>query len=846
VADEKLKVVVPGARKHGNILATPRPAAKGGPVHVHGPGCGHDHGPRPRPARPPQMRPAEDGGAAVQLALDDLLPEEVDDAGIFDHFEQALRAHRAISKVHLRRDAGRTEICIHHDATLTPTALVALARRNGAEVTRRFERMTWFVRGLEAADSAASLETALRRVPGVLTADVAYAAERLVVELDTEATSADAITRAAAGLGHRLEVPEHGKACSMHAHAGGLSPRLQMPLALGAGVLLAVGWILGRWTAVPAAVPTALFMVALVAAAIFPGRAALGALRARQPDVETLMILAGIGAAFLGAWFEGAFLLFLFTLGHALEHRAMDRARRSIEALGELTVRTARRKRGDQIAEVAIDKVQIGDRIVVRAGDRIPLDGVIADGQAMIDQATITGESVPVARGPGDKVFAGTIDTDAALEIEVTSLAGDTLLARIVDLVTEAEAQKSRTQRFALRLERWFVPVVLVVAAAVPLILIATGMPWKAALFRGVALVVAASPCALAISTPSAVLAAVSRAARGGVLFKGGAHLETLGKVRAFAFDKTGTLTHGRPRLVSITTADGVSEGELLATAAGLESLSSHPFAVAVLAGAAERGVAPLPAAGCAAIHGKGIQGLVAGVPVQIGNRAMFEGEGEGDGAPLPAALERAAAALEEQGQSTMLVRRGDAFLGVLGVADTLKPSAKDAIARLTAMGVETTIMLSGDNHRVARAIADQVAIREVRAPLLPEGKVDAIRALVADGGVAMVGDGVNDAPALAAASVGVALGGTGADAALETADIVLLGDSLERLPFAVGLARRATRVVRQNVVLSLGVSAILVAASAAGWASIAQAVVLHEGSTLLVVGNALLLLRHR
>ncbi|HSD91187.1 MAG TPA: cation-translocating P-type ATPase, partial [Kofleriaceae bacterium] len=612
-------------QKDGHVAIAEPPEEE--PGHVHGPGCGHHHAPKKKQARPPQNRPAEGGGLAVQLALDQLLPEETDEVGIFDQFEKLMLGERGVSKVHIRRDLGRAEICIHYDSQISPTKLVDLATRSGAECTERFERLTWFVRGLESADSAAPLETLICKLPGVLTANVAYAAERLVVEFDTEATNADAIMKRVRELGYELEVPEHGHACSMHAHGGGLAPWLQMPLAIGAGALLAGGFAISKLA--PAALPSiaivTVYIVALVAAAIFPLRAAIIAIRAKQVDVETLMILAGVGAAVLGAYFEGAFLLFLFTLGHALEHRAMERARRSIESLGQLTAKTARVRRDNQVVEISTKKVAIGDVVIVREGDRVPLDGVIREGSSMIDQATITGESVPVARGPGDKVFAGTINTDAVIEVEVTSLAGDTLLARIVDMVTEAEAQKSATQRFVQRLEKKFVPLVLVIAAVVPVALIAFGTSWQLAVLRGVSLIVAASPCALAISTPSAVLAAVSRAARGGVLIKGGAHLESLGKVRAIAFDKTGTLTHGKPRLLSVVAADGASESDLLATAAGLEGLSSHPLAKAVLAGATERSIAPLPAEQGDAVHGKGIQGKVAGKPVKIGNASMFE-----------------------------------------------------------------------------------------------------------------------------------------------------------------------------------------------------------------------------
>ncbi|HUS29758.1 MAG TPA: heavy metal translocating P-type ATPase, partial [Kofleriaceae bacterium] len=388
--------------------------------------------------------------------------------------------------------------------------------------------------------------------------------------------------------------------------------------------------------------------------------------------------------------------------------------------------------------------------------------------------------------------------------------------------------------------EKRFVPLVLVIAAAVPIVLIAIGTSWQVAILRGVSLIVAASPCALAISTPSAVLAAVARAARGGVLIKGGAHLESLGKVRAIAFDKTGTLTHGRPKLISVVPADGITEDDLLATAAGLEALSSHPLAKAIVAGAQERKLVPQVAEQGDAIHGKGIQGKVAGKAVRIGNLAMFEKDA------VPAAVSQSAGTLEDKGQTTMIVWREGQFLGVLGVADTLREEAKVALRKLGELGIATTIMLSGDNARVASSIASSVGIREVRAPLLPDGKVAEIRKLARlPGGVAMVGDGINDAPALAAASVGVAMGGTAADATLETADVVLLDDSLTRLPFAVGLARRASRVIRQNVFIAMGVSGLLVVASTFGWTSIAQAVVLHEGSTLLVVANALLLLRH-
>jgi len=456
-----------------------------------------------------------------------------------------------------------------------------------------------------------------------------------------------------------------------------------------------------------------------------------------------------------------------------------------------------------------------------------------------VDQATITGESMPVAKAAGDDVFAGTVNKDAALEVEVTKLEGDSLLARIVDMVARAEAQKGTSQRLARDVEKRLVPVVLVLAVMVPVALVLMGRQWQAAMLTGIALVVAASPCALAISTPAAVLAAVGAAAKNGVLVKGGAHLEALAEVRAVAFDKTGTLTRGEPEVVALAPADGATEQELLGVAAGLEAMSSHPLAQAVLRAAKARGVAPRPAKDCVAVHGKGLRAAVGGEAAAVGSLALFEGE------PVPDAVRRVVAAREEAGQTTMVVSSGGRFLGVMGVADTPRPEAKAALAALAALGIRRSVMLSGDNLSAARAVAVGLGIGEVRAPLLPDGKVRAIRELAKDGGVAMVGDGVNDAPALAAASVGVAMGGAGSDAALETADVVLMGDRIDRLPFVFALARAARSVMRQNLAIAVGVSAVLVVATVCGWTSIAHAVVLHEGSTLVVVANALRLLRH-
>jgi Zn2+/Cd2+-exporting ATPase len=724
---------------------------------------------------------------------------------------------------------------------VTLAQVAALVKSIGAEVAQRYRQQKWYVLGLESAQNGYAIEEAVRKMPGVLTANVAYAAERLIVEYDSQTAALGDIKARVKKIGFELEEPEHGHVCPHHTGKGGHAPKLEMPLVIVAGGLLAAGWLCRSLLSAPEIVPTALFILALISGGFFAVRGALISLRQGLFDIETLMVLAAVGACFLGAWFEGAFLLFLFSLGHALEHRAMDKARRALEALGSLRPETARIKHGDEIIETPVRKARRGDLVIVRPGDRVPLDGVIRAGASSLDQATVTGESTPVAKGAGDQVFAGTINTEAMLEIEVTKISSESMISRIVDLVTEAEAQKSPTQRFAKKLERVFVPIVLIAAPALSLFLFYfQGLGLRDAVLRGISLLVAASPCALAIATPAAVLSAVARAARSGILIKGGAHLETLGRVGAIAFDKTGTLTIGKPRIVAVSSLSGVSEAELLTVTAAAEAHSSHPLAVAIVEGAKDRGLEFEPAESCEAIHGKGIRSIINGETIEVGSLALFSG------VAMPEVIVTTANQFESAGQTTMIVRRGARFLGVIGLADTLRPEAKDALKALRRIGVKRQVMLSGDNHRVAAAIAAQAGIDEARAPLMPEGKVAELRKLAAEGGVAMVGDGVNDAPALAAASVGVAMGGTGSDVALETADLVLMSEGLKQLPLAVEMARVSTNVIRQNLVIALGVSAILIVASILGWVRISEAVILHEGSTLMVVANGLRLLAWR
>ena len=553
-------------------------------------------------------------------------------------------------------------------------------------------------------------------------------------------------------------------------------------------------------------------------------------------------------------------LLFLFSLGHALEHYAMGRAKRAIEALAELAPPTATVRRDGRIQEIAVEELLVGDVALVKPNERLPADGFLVLGTSSVNQAPVTGESIPVDKRPVDdpatartrpdsvdaasRVFAGTINGSGAIEVEVTRKSTDSALARVVQMVSEAETRKSPTQRFTDRFERIFVPAVLVLAFLLLFAWVVVDEPFRDSFYRAMAVLVAASPCALAIATPSAVLSGIARAARGGVLIKGGAPLEELGSLSAMAFDKTGTLTEGRPRITDVIPVDGVTEEELLTVATAVESLSDHPLAAAIARDGRERlGGREIPSASdLENLVGRGVTATFDSETVWIGKAEMFGTEGV---APLGESAAAAIAQLRAAGRTSMVVRQGSRDLGAIGLLDTARAGAPEALKALRELGITRMIMISGDHQRVAEAIASEVGLDEAWGDLMPEDKVEAIRKLRAQDKVAMVGDGVNDAPAMASATVGIAMGAAGSDVALETADVALMADDLRHLPFAVDLSRHTRKVIRQNVFVSLSIVAFLVPATILGL-GIGPAVAIHEGSTLLVVFNALRLLAYR
>jgi len=649
---------------------------------------------------------------------------------------------------------------------------------------------------------------------------------------------------------------QHSKQGHSHAHGGIFGHNTELIFSIICGICLGIGFGLHFIETLPAVVPLIFYIAAYFFGGFFTAKEAVTAIGKGEFEIDFLMLVAAAGAGILGDWAEGALLLSLFSLGHALEHYAMGKAKRSIAALAELTPKTALLKSGQ---EVDVETLKTGDIILIKPDTKIPADGIIIAGNSSVNQAPITGESIPVEKQAladpqitpekADKlearykVFAGTINGNGSLEVMVSRLSSGSTIARLIKLVNEAQSGKSPSQRFTDKVQRYYVPAVLILVTALCFAFLVIDEPFSKSFYRAMSVLVAASPCALAIATPSAVLSGVARAARSGVLIKGGRPLEDLGTLTALAFDKTGTLTEGRPKLTNIISLNGASEEELLQLTVAVESLSDHPLGKAIVKDSKTRlHNAVLPAVSdLRSIAGKGISAKAGNDTIVIGNPALFEKE------QLPQELAEKVARLQESGNTSMIVRRNEDYIGLIAVMDTPREEARQVLQDLRAAGIRRMIMLTGDNQQVADAVAAQTGLTEAWGDLLPEEKVAAIKKLKQDENkVAMIGDGVNDAPAMANSTVGIAMGAAGSDVALETADIALMGDKLSLLPFAIRLSRQAKSIIRQNLVFSLGMVAVLIPLTMLGIASIGPAIIAHEGSTLLVVFNALRLLVYK
>jgi Zn2+/Cd2+-exporting ATPase len=678
-------------------------------------------------------------------------------------------------------------------------------------------------------DCAGDVAGTLLRVAGVRDVRVLPAAELVLIDGDPDD---DAVAHAAATLGISLTLQRAAAPIAATAIRWWQQPQMLAVLA-AAGLWLA-GFAVEQLTRVES-LAVGLYWATLLVGGWYPSRSAWQALRSRRLTISTLLVVAAAGAVALGVVGEAALLVVVFSLGEVLEEYATGKARGALRALMDLAPDQARRRRLDRGVEtVPADQLMPGDVVLVRPGDRIPTDGRVVSGYSTVNQSSVTGESLPVEATVGSEVFAGSINGVGALEVETAKPYEDTTLARVIRPVQEAQTAKGQAQRFADRFGAVYTPAMFALAitvAALPPLLGADVREWA---YRALVVLVVSCSCALVISVPTAVVAAITRAARDGILIKGGVHLETLGRVRAIAVDKTGTLTASRPGLTDVVAAPGTSREEVLRLAAAVEAASEHPLAGAIVRGARDLSIEVTPATGLRATPGVGVEAT-------IEDRTLFVGRptsGSGWGADRVAEL-------EARGRTAVIVAEGNDILGVVAVADQMRPEAPAIIAQLGRLGVDRVVMLTGDNDRVAAAIANRVGIHDWRAGLRPEDKTAAVTQLRQRYvPIAMVGDGVNDAPALATADVGVAMGAAGSDAALETADVALMSDDLHKLPQAIAHARRALANLRQNVALSLFIVVTLVAAALTGRLSLTAGFLLNEVTALAVIANGLRLLR--
>lgn len=807
----------------------------------------------------------------IQIETSLVLPDAIDEKDFcIQSLIGALEEEKGIDNVNI---SGQNpfSICIHYRPEYISTKRMnQILLQYGAKFTDIYEHLFIEVDGMKHPRDARRIEQILSAATGV-TRVSASSTGILEIEWDSRKTDRSGVISNIEDSGLTImkiddkkeEIIKNNNR-GAHNHHGKLNffgENTELIFAIGSGIFWICGVVLSFIDSVAEILPMVLFICGALFGGLFTFVTAGKDILRGKFEIDFLMLFAAVGAGALGKWGEAGLLLFLFSLGHALEHYAMKRARKSISALSDLTPTTAYVKRDGKLIEIGIEQLRLGDIIVVKPHSKISADGVVIKGESAVDQAPITGESLPADKRPIDnwekindliglseqhRVFAGTINGSGVLEVKVLKLAKDSTLSRLITMVKEAETQKSPTQHLTDKFEKYYVPIVLIAVVLLLFAFVIIDERFSDSFYRAMSVLIAASPCALAISTPSAVLAGIARAARQGVLIKGGRPLEDLGGITAIAFDKTGTLTEGKPKLTNAIPFGSTPREHLLKAAIAVEGLSDHPLAASVVKGGREivGDVLILEAENLEALIARGVKATWDGSLIHIGNRRLFE---ELTGAKVPVEIDQNMTSLESGGHTAMIIHQDDDYLGIISVMDVARPEAIMTLDALKKIGIKRMIMLTGDNQRVADAIARDIGITEALGSLLPEEKVSAIEKLKRDiGSVAMVGDGVNDAPAMAKSTVGIAMGAAGSDVALETADIALMADKLDNLPFAIRLSRQAKLIIMQNLIISLGMVVVLVPSTILGIVEIGPAVVGHEGSTLIVVLNALRLLKFK
>jgi Cd2+/Zn2+-exporting ATPase len=706
---------------------------------------------------------------------------------------------------------------------------------------------TFRIEGMDCREEVAILERRFKNLVGLEDFSADLMGQRLHVKYDAVRLSTSSIVDAVADTGMRAWL-EHEQPLVGTERQSRVRQALVGVAGLALGLALLLDLVGGFSPAITRQATLALLVVSLASGAGVTIRKAWASLRLRSLDINVLMLIAAAGAIAIGQWTEAATVVFLFAVAQALEARTLERARAAIRGLIDLTPADALLRDAHGERRVPVDDIRVGAVIVVRPGEKIPLDGTVVAGLSEVNQAPVTGESLPAEKTPGDAVFAGTINGRGALEIQVTKLRRDTTLARIIHLVERAQAQRAPSQALVERFARIYTPAVIVLAIVVAVVppLVMHGAAaghhdvWQTWLYRALVLLVVSCPCALVISTPVSIVAALAGAARKGVLIKGGAHLERISRVRCIAFDKTGTLTRGRPEVVDVVALNGGRPSAVISLAASVEQRSTHPIAQAIVDHAITENISSSTAAEVTSLSGRGTEGSVDGRRVLLGSHRLFE-----ERQLCSPALHDRVGTVNASGRTAVLVAHDEQPIGIIAVADRSRDTGKAAIEMLRRQGVHSIVMLTGDSAATAQAIGSELGVDEVRAELLPEDKVTAIRELrEKHGTVAMVGDGVNDAPALALADVGIAMGAAGSDVALETADVALMAEDLLRIPYTLRLSRATMRNIKANMAISIAMKAGFVIAAIAGVATLWIAVLADTGASVIVIANALRLLR--
>lgn len=736
-----------------------------------------------------------------------------------------------------------SKLSIGYDSSQTSLDQIAeVIQKLGYEVRKPTEtksnKRVYRIEGMDCADCAQKLEKKVGALPSIVQVSVNYGAAKMTVIHD--GSCGEEIMKAVSQAGYTAREETEGIRSQEELPFWKRNKKV-VPTFMS-GILFLSAWIPSIFNLLNEQTVVILYALAMFIGGYRIAKSGLYGLKSRVVGMDFLMTIAAIGAALIGEWAEGAAVVFLFSLGETLEAYTMDRTRKSIRQLMDLAPNEALVRRDGEEMRLPVEQIGIRDIILVKPGEKIAMDGTIQKGQSTVNQAPITGESIPVEKAMGDDVFAGTINQQGYLEIAVTKLSKDNTLSRIIEMVEEAQAQKAPSQRFVDVFAKYYTPAVIVVAIGITVIpTVFFQQPFDTWFYRALMMLVVSCPCALVISTPVSIVSAIGNAAKNGILIKGGAHLERLGAISAIAFDKTGTLTEGVPELTDMIPLHGWEEKDVLRIAASIETHSEHPIAQAIVRRAKQEGIEVWESDQFTSVIGKGAQAEVKGQLYHIGNPRWFSQDLKQDLKEMEVQIKE----WEQRGKTVMLLGTADRLIGIFAVADQVRWSSRSVIHELKELGMNEIVMLTGDNRGTAQAIAAQLGQIDYRAELLPQDKVASIRKLLNQkGGAAMVGDGINDAPALAASTVGIAMGAAGTDTALETADVALMADDLTKLPYAVKLSRKALRIIKQNIAFSLLIKAVFLAMIFTGWSTLWMAVLADTGSSLIVIANGMRLLR--